>query len=76
MGSEMCIRDSIKVGDRGQQRDNVFFHPAEVDSNLGGVAIFSDAIDDRRLLRSCGIWSSPGAKFGARTVSFDVWAVD
>ena len=57
--------------------DNLFFHPAKVDSNLGGVAIFSDTIDDRRHLRSYGIWSTPGAdKFGVRTVSFVVCAVD
>ena len=53
------------------------FHPAEVESNLGGVAIFSDTRDDRKHLRSYGIWSTPGAdKFGVRTVSFVVWAVD
>ena len=71
------IVERIKVGDGGRLRDNVFFHPAKMDSNLGGVAIFSDTIDGRRQLRSYGIWSTPGAdKFGVRTVSFVVWTVD
>ena len=62
----------------GDDRETTyFFHPAKVDSNLGGVVIFSDTIDDRRHLRSYGIWSTPGAdKFGVRTVSFVVCAVD
>ena len=65
------------MGDGGRPRDNVFFHPAKVDSNLGGVAIFIDKIDDRRHWRSYGIWSTPGAnRFGVRTVSFVLWAVD
>ena len=60
-------------GDRGRQRDNVFFHPAKVKSSLGGVAIFFDTIDDRRHLRSYGMWSTPGAdNFRVRTVSFVV----
>ena len=54
-----------------------FFYPAKVDSNLGGVTIFSDTIDNRRHLRSYGIWSTPGADtFGVRTVSFVACAVD
>ena len=40
------IVDRVKVGDRGRQRDIVYFHPTEVNINLGRVAIFSDAIDD------------------------------
>ena len=61
----------------GRQRDKLVFHLAEVDSNLGGGAIFSDTIDDRRHLRSYGMRSTPRAdKFGIGTVSFVVWAVD
>ena len=49
----------------------------EVNSNLGGVALCSDTIDDRRHLRSYGIWSTPRAdKLGINTISFVVWAVD
>ena len=55
----------------------MFCHPAEVDSNLGGVAIGDDTIDDRRHLHSYVIWSTPRAdKFGVRTASFVVCAVD
>ena len=71
------IFDRIKVGDGGRPRDNVFFHPAKVDSNFARVAIFSETIDDRGHLRSYGMWSTPGAdKFGVRTVSFVAWVVD
>ena len=55
----------------------LFILPRWTDSNLGGVAIVSDTIDDRRHLRAYGIWSMPGAdKFWVRAVSFVVWAVD
>ena len=53
------------------------FDPAKVDRNLGGVASFSDTMDDKRHLRSYGIWPASGAdKFKVWTVSFVVWAVD
>ena len=62
---------------QGTTEGQRIFHPAEVDSNLGGVAIFSDKIDDRRLLSSYGVRSTPGAdKFGVGTISFVAWAVD
>ena len=63
-------------GDRGTYLV-LCFHPAEVSSNLGRVAIFSDAIGDGWCLRSHGIWSTPGAdQFWVGTISFSVWAVD
>ena len=61
----------MKVGDRGRRKDNVFFYLTEVDSNLGGVAIFSDTIGDRRHLRRYKVHAKAD-RFRAGTISFAI----
>ena len=51
----------------------MFCHPAEVDSNLGGVAICSDTMDDRTHLH---YGPRQGLISLGLAVSFAVWAVD
>ena len=65
------IVERMKVGDRGRRKDNVFFYLTEVDSNLGGVAIFSDTIGDRRHLRRYKVHAKAD-RFRAGTISFAI----
>ena len=62
---------------QGTTEGQRMFSSGRGDSNLGGVAIFGDTIDDRGHLRSYGVRCTPGAdKVLVGTVSFVVWAAD